>query len=332
MKQDVENDLMQPIRLGIVGLGAMGTVMLAAAATTSEFTVVRAFDPSPDAVDRTRTAHPDISFASDVTEILQAPDIDAVYFATPPALHAEGVIAAIQAGKAVFCEKPLAISLADGRRMTEAADQHKVAAAVNFSLSDRAGVIEVERAVRAGELGEVRGVDIRLSFPRWPRDFQAHAGWLAGREQGGFVREVLSHFVYVTDRLLGPIDAIDISADAPLGKPGASEIAARGYLLAGNVPVHVSAFAGVAGPELYEWTLHGTHRSYRLGGWSGLLMSEGDNWTPVELSAPEGSEATRLSLFAAAIRGEHPRSLADFRAALRVQTVVEAFHRTEAPV
>jgi predicted dehydrogenase len=323
---------MQPIRLGIVGLGAMGTDMLAASATTPEFTVVRAFDLSPTAVERARTAQPEVSFAADITEILQAPDVDAIYFATPPASHAEGVIAAIQAGKAVFCEKPLAISLADGRRMTEAAQHHKVAAAVNFALSDRAAVLELERALLAGELGEVRGVDIRLSFPHWPRDFQAHAGWLAGREQGGFVREVLSHFVYLTDRLLGPVNAIDISADAPHADPRASEVAARGYLLAGNVPVHVSAFAGVAGPEVYEWTLHGTRRSYRLHDWGQLLVSDGGAWTPVTLTGPRGSESTRLSLFAAAIRGEHPRSLADFPAALRVQTVVESFHRIEVPV
>jgi predicted dehydrogenase len=327
---------MQPIRLGIVGLGAMGTEMLAAAVTTPEFTVVRAFDVSPAAVEGARAAYPGIAFASDIAEIVLAPDIDAIYFATPPASHAEGVTAAIQAGKAVFCEKPLAISLADGRRMTEAAERHKVAAAVNFALSDRAAVLEVERALLAGELGEVRGVGIRLSFPQWPRGFQAHAGWLAGREQGGFVREVLSHFVYLTDRLLGPVDAIDVSADAPHTDPRASEVAARGYLLAGNVPVHVSAFAGVAGPELYEWTLHGTHRSYLLRDWGELLMSDGGAWTPVTLAGPRGSESTRLSLFAAAIRGEHPRSLADFPAALRVQTVVETFHRlghvSEAPI
>ncbi|PZS30305.1 MAG: hypothetical protein DLM58_13890 [Pseudonocardiales bacterium] len=44
-----------------------------------------------------------------------------------------------------------------------------------------------------------------MGFPEWPRAFQADARWLADRAQGGFVREVLSHFIYLTDRLVGPV-------------------------------------------------------------------------------------------------------------------------------
>lgn len=325
------SDRREPIRLGVIGLGAMGTEMVAAAAGAPEFTVVRAFDVNPAAVERVRAAHPGIAFTAGVREVVESPDVDAVYCATPPAFHAEPVIAAIRAGKAVFCEKPLAIGLPDGRRMAEAAAEHGVAAAVNFSLSDRAAVLEVERSLLAGELGEVRGVEVRLAFPRWPRDFQADAAWLAGREQGGFVREVLSHFVYLTDRLVGPIDPVDVSVDLPLTDSRASEVAARGFLRAAGVPVHVSAFAGVAGPELYEWVLWGTRRSYLLRNWGELLVSDGGQWTPVPLAGPRGSEATRLSLFATAVRGPHPHGLADFPAALRVQTIIEAFHRADVP-
>jgi predicted dehydrogenase len=303
---------MQTFRLGIVGLGAMGLHMLAAAAEHPEFTVTRAFDLDPAAVARVRATYPAIEFG-DTPE-----DVDAVYIATPPMFHAEIALAAMRAGKAVFCEKPLAISLADGQRMVAAAAEYGVANAVNFALSDNATVLEVER-----NLGQVRGVDIRLSFPRWPRDFQGKAAWLDGPEQGGFVREVLSHFIYLTDRLLGPLDPVDVGIDTA----GGSEVAARGLLRAGQVPVHVSAFAGAAGPETYEWTLWGTHRSYRLCDWSELLMSDGGEWEPVTLTGPEGSEATRLSLFAKAMRGENPRNLADFATALRVQSVIEAFHQ-----
>jgi predicted dehydrogenase len=303
---------MQTLRLGIVGLGAMGRRMLTTAAGHPEFTVTQVFDLDPAAVARAQAKYPAIEVGD------RPEDVDAVYIATPPMFHAEIALAAMRAGKAVFCEKPLAISLADGHRMVEAAAEHGVANAVNFALSDRGTVLEVER-----NLGEVRGVDIRLTFPKWPRDFQAKAGWLDGREQGGFVREVLSHFVYLTDRLLGPLDPIDVGIDTA----GASEIAARGLLRAGQVPVHVSAFARAAGPETYEWTLWGAHRSYRLRDWSELLVSEGGEWTPVTLTGPRGSEATRLSLFAQAIRGEHSRDLADFATALRVQSVIEAFHQ-----
>ena len=315
---------MEQIRLGIVGLGAMGAEMLDVAAKHPDFDVPRAADLDQGTLDRLASTHPGVSFDTDASAVVSAPELDAVYLATPPSSHAALAVAALDSGKAVFSEKPLAISLADGQRMRDAALRTGLANAVNFALSDRHAVLEVERQLRSGVAGTVRGVDIRLQFPLWPRAFQSTATWLAGRAQGGFVREVLSHFVYLTDRLLGPLRPEQVSTDRP---DGGSETAARGLLRAGEVPVHVSAVAGLAGPEVYEWTLWGTQRSYRLSDWDSLSISDGGEWKPVALEGERGSEFTRLTLFADAIRGGNPADLADFDAALRVQQVIEAFHQ-----
>jgi predicted dehydrogenase len=311
----------ETIRLGIIGLGAMGTRMLNVATEHPDFTVALACDVNPAAADRLPDA---MSFTTNPQEVVKAADLDAVYIATPPAYHAELTVAAMRSGKAVFCEKPLAVSLADGQRMLQVAEETGLANAVNFALSDRSTTTEVARSLRAGEVGEVVGVDVRLSFPLWPRTFQADATWLARREQGGFVREVFSHFAYLTDRLLGPLRTVESSVDYP-DDPHASEVAARGLLRSGDVAVQVSAFSGVAAPELYEWILWGTRRSYMLRNWAQLYVSDGDGWTEVEPQGDKGSEATRLSLFAKAIAGERSDDLAGFAAAFRVQEVVEAF-------
>jgi predicted dehydrogenase len=318
-----------PVRLGIVGLGAMGAEMLDVAASHPGFEVLRACDVSDATLDRLHRGHPTVSFTTSARDVVGSPDLDAVYVATPPVFHAELAIAAMRSGKAVFCEKPLAISLADGRRMCEVAGQSGVASAVNFALSDRHATLEVERSLQEGQVGKVLGVDVRLCFPRWPREFQSAATWLAEREQGGFIREVFSHFAYLTDRLLGPLRPVNVSVDYPLDDQRASEVAARGFLRSGGVPVQVSAVSGAAAPELYEWTLWGERRSYLLRNWGELFVADSQGWIPVDLQAERGSEATRLSLFANAIQGERQPSLADFAAAFRVQQVVEAFHRTE---
>ncbi|MBP2330589.1 putative dehydrogenase [Kibdelosporangium banguiense] len=311
---------MDKIRLGVVGLGAIGAEMLDAAAKHPDFSVLRAADLDQGVLDRLGHVHPGVLFGTDASAVVRAADLDAVYLATPPALHAPLANQALDSGKAVFSEKPLAISLADGQRMRDAAARTGLANAVNFALSDRHAVLEIERGLR----GPVRGVDIRLQFPGWPRDFQSTATWVAGREQGGFVREVLSHFVYLTDRLLGPLRTEYVSVDFP---GSGSEIAARGLLRAGDVPVHVSAVAGLAGPEAYEWILWGAERSYLLRDWGELFVSDGGSWEPVTLQGERGSEFTRLTLFAEAIRGGAPADLADFDAALRVQHIIEAFHQ-----
>ncbi|SMC91211.1 Gfo/Idh/MocA family protein [Lentzea albidocapillata] len=299
-----------PIRLAVVGLGAMGTRMLTAARQHPGFTVVAGVDVVPRTLD--------IPVVTTLDDVLS--DVDAVYISTPPASHAELVLKAFAAGKAVFCEKPLAVDLAEARAMAEAAAGRPNA--VNFALSDMVATIEVER--RLPELGTLRGVEIRLQFPRWPRAFQAEAAWLSRSEQGGFVREVLSHFVYLTDRMLGPLTVESMSSDFP--EPGAAEVAARGVLRGNGVPVHVSAFSGLAGPEVYEWTVWGTERSLRLDQWALLSTSDGGAWEPVALEQT-GSDYSRLTLFAQAVRGEHPRDLADFASGQRVAEVVEAFLR-----
>lgn len=299
-----------PIRLAVVGLGAMGTRMLAAAQAHPGYTVVAGVDVAPRSLD--------VPVVSSLDVVLS--DVDAVYVSTPPASHASLVLKAFEAGKAVFCEKPLAVDLGEARAMAAAAQGRPNA--VNFALSDMVATLEIER--RLPELGTLRGVEIRLQFPRWPRAFQAEAAWLARNEQGGFVREVLSHFVYLTDRLLGPLTVESVSADFP--EAGAAEVAARGVLRGNGVPVHVSAFSGLAGPEIYEWTVWGTERSLRLDQWASLSISDGGPWEPVPLEQT-GSDYSRLTLFAQAVRGEHPHDLANFESGLRVAEVIEAFLR-----
>jgi 1,5-anhydro-D-fructose reductase (1,5-anhydro-D-mannitol-forming) len=307
-----------PVRLGIIGLGAMGARVLHVATHHSEYAVVAAADLDPSTVSRYAEEHSAIRFTTNPAEVIAA-DVDAVYIATPPATHAELTEAAFAAGHSVFCEKPLAISLADGQRMLEAAATSGAASAVNFALSDRQATLHLEQVL--GEIGEVRAVEIRLAFPQWPRAFQAGAGWLAERAQGGFIREVFSHFAYLTDRLVGPLTPVELHLDHR--GPG-SEVAAFGFYRAGDVPVQVSGV--VAGPPTYEWIIRGSERSYLLRDWQHLFVAEGKEWQSVPLPGERGGEETRLSLFAEAVRGNHPANLAEFATAYRVQQAVEAWH------
>jgi predicted dehydrogenase len=312
-----------PIRLGIVGLGAMGRHLLTAALDHPDFSVAHAVDLAPATVAALQAEFPAVSFSTATADVIAAGDVDAVYIATPPATHAALAVPAFEAGQAVFCEKPLAVSDADAAAMLAAAAGK--ATGVNFSLSDRQSTRYVEQAIADGRVGDVLGVEIRLAFPVWPRGFQAEATWVGGREQGGFVREVFSHFAYLTDRLLGQLRPVHV--ELGYRDEGVSETSAYGLMTAGEIPVELSGIVGAAGPETYEWILRGTKQSYRLTAWRDLFVADSNEWRPVEFTGELGSEATRLSLFARAVRGEHPHDLADFAAAERVRQAVEAFHR-----
>ncbi|GAA4623341.1 hypothetical protein GCM10023196_019150 [Actinoallomurus vinaceus] len=308
------------VRLGVIGLGAMGSEMLDVAARHPEFDVVMAADPSTPALDRARAAHPAVSYVAEPERLLEEEGLDAVYIASPPATHAAFAVRAMKAGKAVFAEKPLAVDLAEGEEMVAVAAKTGAVNALNFVLSDRSAALAVARAVRNGEAGTVLGVEMRFGFPEWPRSFQRDAHWVAGRAQGGFLREVASHYVFLTDRLLGPLSPVHTRA----AYGPASEDTATGLFLAGDVPVRLSGQVA-AGPESYEWTLYGSDRSYRITDWADLWVGDVSGWTRVDPEGPRGSEETRLGEFARAVRGEE-HTLADFAAGLRVQRVVERFH------
>jgi len=93
---------------------------------------------------------------------LADPGIDAVYIATPNSLHAEHAVAAARAGKHILCEKPMANSVADGKRMMEAAEKHNVKLAVVYQNRYHAAHAEARRHIASGALGEIQLASAQL--------------------------------------------------------------------------------------------------------------------------------------------------------------------------
>jgi predicted dehydrogenase len=102
--------------------------------------------------------------AYDTYEELLADDaVDVVYVATPNALHADQVVAAAQAGKHVFADKPLATSSADAEHAVAACEAAGVKLGINFQTRHHEGVGEVRAAIRDGAIGDVLIVECEVS-------------------------------------------------------------------------------------------------------------------------------------------------------------------------
>jgi myo-inositol 2-dehydrogenase / D-chiro-inositol 1-dehydrogenase len=113
---------MSPIHIGIVGLGRMGrrhAENLAQRVPGAE--LVAACSPASDETAWARQALGVAAGYVEYEELLAHPGLDAVFLATPTAVHAGQIVSALEAGKHVFCEKPLALALADCLRVEEAA-------------------------------------------------------------------------------------------------------------------------------------------------------------------------------------------------------------------
>lgn len=313
-----------PHTVAVIGLGVMGQRMLGSMAKSPHFTVVTAWDPDADACERTRELYPDIRIAESPDAAIGAPDTDVVYIASPPFSHERHASAAMGAGKAVYCEKPLGVDVAESRALVERARHAGVVNIVNFSLASAAAVGEIEKRLAVGVLGEIVGVDVRIHFSQWPREWQVDAaGWLSYRQEGGFTREVLSHWVYLTERLFGALELRRAAARYPGGDAAETHLVAE--LAAGALPVTMAGSVGGVGPDLVEYTIWGTKQSCRIFDWNRLFSSDGDDWkaelTHIEDPRQLGYQL-QLDNAAAAIAGED-HSMPDFAAALSVQVLIE---------
>jgi predicted dehydrogenase len=312
-----------PITLGIIGFGIMGERLLRAALgdATQSVTPVGVWDPAPEAKPRLAAVSAAVPLLASVEEVIAA--CDCLYIATPPQAHIPLAEAALAAGRAVFLEKPLATDLVAARAFVARAEAVGARAAVNFPMASSPAVAQLS-AWRA-DLTPA-SLAIEVAFATWPRGWQkGAASWLARRAEGGFTREVVSHFLFLTSRQLGPLMLVEADVSYPAGD--AAETAIRARLTAGGIPVTLTGSVGTTPQDDHNsWTLNG---AIRLRDWS---FAERLNTDGVWVQAPNAlpNEQMRplvlreqLAGVAAMTRGE-AHHLATLREALEVQEIVEA--------
>jgi len=97
--------------------------------------------------------------------LLDDPDVDVIYISLPNSLHAEWTVRAVEAGKHVLCEKPLALHTEDVDRIEAAARRAGRAAAEAFMYRHHPLTHAVQAVVKSGRLGELRGFKGAFTFP-----------------------------------------------------------------------------------------------------------------------------------------------------------------------
>lgn len=305
--------------MGVVGLGLMGQRMLGSLERHPRLKTVAGFDSAPSALDR---AAAEFGFepAADLDTLLAREDLDLVYVATPPASHVSIGKAVFERGLPLFLEKPLAVDLAQAEELVELAESSGIPAGMNFPFAAAPGVARIEQEIRDGKGGEPSRVEVSLQFSQWPRTWH-HAGpWLSGSAEGGFLREVFSHFAYLTQRLCGELEVVHSHVERG---PAGTETRVLAELRAGSTPVSLVAGVGTAAPDHNLWTWFGESRSYRLEDWASFFWSAGESWRELD-AEPRGARDAELQLDALLERcAGRTSTLPTLREGLGVQRVVE---------
>src|SRR5262249_28420173 len=147
----------------------MGERMLRNMGKHPAFAVAAAWDPGRATAEKLRAIAPDTRFARDAADLIADQRIGCVYVAAPPRVHLAYAAAAPSAGKAVFCEKPLAIDVAACRAAVTRVEVEQRRAAINFPFASAPAVRAIAAGLKSGELGPVERLDIEVAFARWPR-------------------------------------------------------------------------------------------------------------------------------------------------------------------
>ncbi len=145
---------------------------------------------------------------TDAQQLVDNPEVNAIYVATPPSSHATYAIMAMRAGKPVYVEKPLAASYADCQRVNRISKQTGVPCFVAYYRRHLPYFQRVRQMVLDGAVGKVINVQIRFAVP--PRDLDYNSKELPWRVQrdiagGGYFYDLAPHQIDLLQEIFGPI-------------------------------------------------------------------------------------------------------------------------------
>ena len=141
-------------------------------------------------------------------DLINDPDVNAVYVATPPASHAEYAIAAMRAGKPVYVEKPMAASYEECQKMIAVSEETGVPCFVAYYRRTLPYFKRVKQLIDDGMLGDLSTIQIRFAIPPYASDLGRDTlTWRVKKELAGagYFYDLASHQFDLLDFLFGPI-------------------------------------------------------------------------------------------------------------------------------
>ncbi|MCM8817717.1 MAG: Gfo/Idh/MocA family oxidoreductase [Candidatus Omnitrophica bacterium] len=184
------------IKIGVIGAGGRGRLARLAHQPENGFELVAGVDKNQEVLREFKEKFPEAFISTDYRELLEIKEIDAVFVTTPDFLHEEHALAAIEAGKAVYLEKPMTITIDGCDRVLKKAKEKKVKLYVGHNMRHMAVVLKMKELIDSGIIGDVK--------VGWCRHFIAYGGdayfkdWHAERSKStGLLLQKAAHDIDV---------------------------------------------------------------------------------------------------------------------------------------
>lgn len=281
------------IPIGIIGTGGMAHMHAQSLQAIPGCAVVAACDVDAARAQAFAEKYHIPQVFTDVEELLQRGDVQAVCNVTPDRFHAPVSLQCLRAGKHVLCEKPLATSFPEARRMAQAADQAGVKNLVNFSYRNSSAVQKAAALVAAGELGRILHVEGHyyqdwLCGDHWGH-WAATPAWLwrlsTAHGSKGVLGDVGVHLLDFASFPVGPITSVNCLLrtfpKAPNDRIGEYQLDAN------DSAIITVTFAGgaIGSLQTSRWTTGHRNSIYlAIYGEEGALRIDLDHsWTELEI-------------------------------------------------
>jgi len=194
------------IATAMIGTGNRGSYVMKGVMEQPEAQVAALCDIKPDRLDAAASiaAKHNPKTYKDWREVIDRKDIEAVYIATPPYLHAEMAVAALQAGKHVYCEKPIGVTAPQVRDVVRAAKKSNKVFMAGQQLRSHKQLGEAVGKIRAGEIGDVLMVKAqRHAAADLPHDGSSSDWYFNVAKSGGYLIEQSVHNLDVCNWAIG---------------------------------------------------------------------------------------------------------------------------------
>jgi predicted dehydrogenase len=228
----------RPVQVGLIGCGYISGRYLQNARLFPDFEIVACADAAPERAAE-RAAEYGVPAVRTVADLLGDPEIEVILNLTTPDAHASIALAALDAGKSVYNEKPLAIALEDGKRLVETARTRglRLGAAPDTFLGG--GLQTCRQLIDEGAIGEPVAATAFMIIPgheRWhPQpDFYYQAG-------GGPLFDMGPYYLTALVTLLGPVRRVTGSTRVTFPERTIRSEPRAGERIAVEVPTHLAA-------------------------------------------------------------------------------------------
>ena len=304
----------RPVQIGLVGYGWWGKIIAKQIATSGHLKLLAIVEVD-EGLRQQMASDPflrDVQVLSSFDEFLKISELEAVILCTPHLQHANQIVQAAQAGKHVFCEKPLCLTFSDAQRAIQSCVQHKRVLGIGHERRFEPSVIALRKEIEAGVFGTILQIEANFSQDKFfalPKD-----NWRLSNQHApvGPLTATGIHLVDLAIAVLGPAESVW------------ARLATRGsYFENGDTLGIMLAFPGganalisamLATPFEGRFAVYGSKGWFEIrdrkhpenpAGWDIKRVMQGQE--PVTSFADQSPTVlANLEAFAMAIRGEQP--------------------------